>query len=417
MTFIRRIIKIGLPASVIGVLPPGLLGQIPEGPATSFMPSFLQGNQASQIAGQPVSVTPAQPTIPESPFSYGPLVLEPDLAYNLTYETGIQVAPGQAADVTCQSLSAAMVLQGGTIWNLAYIPKWVRYSSSLFQDTVDQSAKLGTNLTYEDWAFQVAQAYSKSADPLIETGRQTGQQSYGTDFKGLYGSGAAQQLSLEVDFDQNILFATLSPSTYNWTNADWVHYLITPQLDFAAGSGFGYTHEDPGIDSAYLEPQAKIVWKPSVKVTLDVQAGLEERRYYTADRETSQTPSFSANFTYEPVETTKLTATGNRGLGSSLFADLVTVSTTFDLQISQRLLTYFYLSLEGSTAKINYISTESALSTVRGDTTDSAQASLSTVIFRRITIGLSASRVRNASSQSGFAFTSGQYGIQAALKY
>ena len=78
---------------------------------------------------------------------------------------------------------------------MTYVPKWVRYSSPLFHNTVDQDASLGANFSVADWQYQFSQAFSDSAQPLIETGRQTSQESYGTDLKALYGIGISQAVA------------------------------------------------------------------------------------------------------------------------------------------------------------------------------------------------------------------------------
>jgi hypothetical protein len=380
------------------------------------MPAITPSSQYSQIPGQPPAGSPSEPPIPESPFHYGPFVLQPDLSYQLSYESGLQAAPGRTANVTVQTFSAEMIVQEGTVWNLAYTPKWVRYSSSLFENAVDQDAKLGASFPLQDWQMQLGQTYSRSSDPLIETGRQTRQQSYASSLKGLCDP-SASQLSFEVDLTQDIRFTSLSPSIYDWTNEDWVHFPLSPQLDIAAGAGVGYTHENPGFDMAFVKPQAKITWHPSTKVKLDAEAGTEESRYFTADRETSKTPVFAANLSYQPFLATTLAAGATRDVAASILPGEVSESTKFTLQAEQRLLTHYFFSVQAGTGKTNYLSAGSALASQRGDTTGSLEASLSTVIFRRLNLGLSASRVHNSSSIQGFGLSSNQFGFQAALKY
>jgi hypothetical protein len=380
------------------------------------MPGIPQASQSSQVAGSPPITYPSGPSTPATPFTYGSVELHPDLSYDVSYETGLQSAPGKTSDSTIQTLSAAMIIQGGTVWNLSYTPKWVLYSSTLFKDAFDQDARLGANFSYQDWDVQVSQSYDKTSDPLVETGRQTAQQSYGTAIKGLYGGGLAQP-SIEVAFDQSVRFASLAPTVYDWNSQDWVHFPISPQWDVAVGPGGGFTHEDPGFDMVYARPEAQLIWQPGQKFSLNAQGGIQETEFLVTPRSRNDTAIFSTNLVYRPWETTTATIGMNRQVSPSYEADQIGESTMATIALEQRLLGHFFISLEAGTGKTDYLSASQAASTVRGDTTDSLQASLSTVLFSRLNLELSLSRLRNSSDIKGYGFTTYQYGFDVSLKF
>jgi hypothetical protein len=407
--------KILLPAA-IGITPACLHGQIPEGPPTAIAPSFSQDYEVAPVPGQPARPSSAQPIPPPSPFRYGSLTLAPDLSYQLLYETGVPVAPGEDVDMTTQAFTAGITAQEGTVWNLAYTARRMEYSSSLYQDGWDQSAILGGNYSLEDLNFQISQSFTDTSDPEIETGRQTPEQTYTTSLTMNYGVGSSQP-SLEVDFGQNIAYVALAPSTYTWSNQDWAHFPVNPQVDLAIGVGLGYTHEDPGFDMDDVTPEAKISWNPTSELTLATSAGIEESRYLITAGGTLQSPVYSASISYQPSPTTTIGAGAARQVMPSLFSNEVIQSTSFNLQLAQRLLTHYYLSVQAGNAENNYISVNSALASERHDTTNSLQASISTMVFQRVNLSLTASRVHNSSSIQGFAFSSNQFGFQAALKY
>ena len=189
------------------------------------------------------------------------------------------------------------------------------------------------------------------------------------------------------------------------------------QWDLAIGGGGGYTHEDPGFDMAYTRPELRVIWKPTQQLSFDGQGGVQESSFLGGDHGHSGTAIFSADLNYQPRETTKLTAGANRSVAPSLFSNQVTESNSYEVNVSQRLLTHYYLSVGASTGKSNYLMAGSALTVVRGDTTNSLTASLTTVILRRVNLALNASQVHNGSSTQGYGFTSGQYGFSIALKY
>src|ERR1035438_3556258 len=100
----RQIPRIALPIAT-GMVSLSLHGQIPEGPPTAITPNFSQDYQVAPIPGQPTTRSSAQPLAPPSPFRYGPFSIEPDLSYQLLYETGVQSAPGKATDMTSQTFT------------------------------------------------------------------------------------------------------------------------------------------------------------------------------------------------------------------------------------------------------------------------------------------------------------------------
>jgi len=264
--------------------------------------------------------------------------------------------------------------------------------------------------------MQLAQSYSRSSDPLIETGRQTREQTYGTDAKALYG-GSYSQPSVEVTFHQDVRFATLSPAIYDWTNQDWIHLPVSQQWDFAVGpvgdirmKTRDSTWYMPGRSFGLSGDQRKNChWMP--------RAVFRSRNFSRPAGIASERQFFNASLIYRPWPTTTATAAAIRAVAASLLADQLSESTTINVSLEQRLLVHYYLSLQANGGKDDYLSAGSALANVRGDNTNSLQVSLSTVFFRRLNIGLSAARMHNSSSVQGFGLSSNQFGLQVALKY
>jgi len=380
------------------------------------MPTFSQNYQNLQNPGQPATTTAAEPPAPTSPFQYGPLVLHTNFSYQFTYETGLQAAPGEPTDTTQQTYTPEISAQDGSIWNLTYVPTWEKYSSPLFKSSFAQSANLGANFSPGDWSVALAQSFSQSADPLIETGTQVRQQDYGTNLDFHFGNSSSSP-SLETTLQQSIRFASGLPTVYDWSTQDWIHVPASQQMDFAAGAGCGYTHQDPGFDMAYARPEVRFNWKPTATFYVDAEAGVQETKLLAAARSQDGSKIFNANATYQPWSATTLAAEANRQVSSSFESNEVTESTTFDVQWRQRLLSHFFLSVQASSSTTDYLSTSSDLANVRGDRPESIEASLTTVVFRRINFQVSASRTHNTSTVQGFGFTTGQYSFQASLGF
>jgi len=388
---------------------------IPLGPQTAFVPPSTAASWGSQNQGGPA--VPPLPGAPEPPppLRWGQVVLDPRLTYGVFYSDGILASPGHPVSTVLQSLSPGLFLQLSPEWTLDYGPTWEWYSNPLFQSTFDQAARLEGKVPWQDWALDFTQTYARTSEPLVETGRQTPEQDYATELKADYGPEGSPRLELALD--QDILTSPVVPDSYGWSTLDWLHFPIAPRLDTAIGAGLGYILVDPGYDMDYLRPEARVTWRAADRLSFDLQGGVEERRFIGSGGGTLETPIFNASAEFKAGDTTTLTADARRDVEVGYTVDEVERATNVSLGLQQRILRHFVLGGEVGRETVTYIGVGRSLVDVRGDRSTTFQLSLNTVLFRRLSVAVQYSNLRDDSNLAGFGFASNQYGLTVQYKY
>jgi hypothetical protein len=269
--------------------------------------------------------------------------------------------------------------------------------------------------SFDNWTVQFLQDYNYSADPLVETGSQTSQQIYLTTLD------VTHQLSQHVLFDssvsQDLQYAIGYPSSFEWSNQDWLHYKFTPRIDMAAGGTLGYVEVTEGSNSVFLNPEVQVSLQPSDKIWLTLSGGIEHREYYGNASPSLNSPTFDGSIRYAPNDTTNLSLTGSRQVANSFFIDQTTVTTEWTASVQQRLLTHFEFTGSIGQSVTAYQASNLELATVRNDQQLFYSARLSTTFRRRGTIAVVYQGSRNSSSIPGFGYASNQYGVEIGFRY
>jgi hypothetical protein len=397
--------------------PPPLLG-----PDQSLMPAAALGPEQS-FASQP-AFAPNQQSLGGqggrvgqsngSPFRTGLWELDPGVSYQYNATSGIQSSPGQPSTTTVQSLTASFLLQYGSMWSLGYSPSWEFYSNPTFQNSVDQQASLSGHFSEGAWAYGVSQTYARTSQQLIETGRQTPEQTYTTGFNALFGAGNAFTLSLVAD--QSILTSNAVPDADTWSTTEQLRFNLAPHLSLAVANSAGYTLSDPGNNIYYVEPNVQANWEPTSFLTFNVSTGWQ-RQFIPATDGAVSTQDFDASVSYQPVATSTLTLAARRASSPAQTEDQISSPTVFSLNLGQRLLQHFFLSAGITHESTSYTSTDLGLANTRDDTINSYTVSLATSLFRRANINVQFERSRDASNVPGFSFSSTQVGFGVGYRY
>ena len=356
-----------------------------------------------------------------NPYQWGPVSFSPSLSYQFLYGTGIQSTPGTNGATIVQTISPNFLFVVGSHWTLDYSPSWTFYSSSQFQNSVNHTATLSWGTSYEDWVLGFSQGYTRSDNPLIETGGQTEQENYSTAINASYQFNA--KMSLDIGVSQNFSFANNSGSSANlqnsrvWSTMEWLNYEFWPRLNAGIGAGGGYVNVDSGSDQVFEQVSGRVNWRATDKTSFQISAGFEDSRALIAGASDIISPTFSASIQYQPFATTQLSLNAGRAMSVSYFESQNTESTSLTASLNQRLLRKFNLRLGGGYTTIDYISSTSGASTGRTDDTYSFTASLSHSLSKRGTVSVSYSYSDNRSSAPGFTFSSNQIGIQIGYQF
>lgn len=350
-----------------------------------------------------------------APIQWGDVGVHPHVFYRLTYGDGVQVTPGLQEKTTVHSVSPGLAFDYGSHWTADYTPTWTFYSNEAFRDTVAHNASLKGAAGFTDGQLVFSEQYARSSDPLIETGRQTRQESSATSLTATYALGTRSRIDASIGY--NLRYVDIAPDSRDWSTHDWLHYQFTNRLDGAVGFGLGYTAIDPGADMSYAQELVRIGWRPLDKLFVDIHGGREQRKFRKSNTAKLNNPNYGAAVTYQPIETTALSFSADRSVGVSYFADQATQHTSWSLGFDQRLLQHFHLSGSVGRSKNEYIAAASTVVTAREDRTTSSSLRLSTSFLRRGTIAIVYLHTHNSSSASGYTFTSDQTGLELGYRY
>ncbi len=376
--------------------------------AVDVEPGLLR--QAAVNNGAAPTARDTTPTVLQS----GPVVFRPHLTYRYLYGDGLQSSPGVDSTTSINSVAPGLALDIGQVWSMDYTPTWTFYSSKLFRDTVDHFARLSGITAYNEWGFQLDQSYSHTSPPLVETGGQTTQDIFSSSAKVSYQLGSQTLINTALDYDARIV--ENFPDTHEWSSNTGIHYQFYSGFNAGVSLDFGRVNMSEGADMRYFRPQLQISWQPSNKLSLHVDAGVEDRKF-EGSSDDLHNPILDATLDYTPFANTKITVSAARTVGASYFANQVTENTNWTIGFNQRFLERFDFSADYQHQNTDYVAAVSSVSATREDSFDSFDVRLTTQVLRRFSVAVFYLENRNSSNTAGFTYTSNQVGFELAFQY
>jgi hypothetical protein len=376
-------------------------------PERSVTPAALPGLQPEGEASNIPEETPL--------LQWGPVALHPHLLYRLVYGSGIQTAPGHPAKSVIHEVSPGLLCAVGSHWTNDYTPTWTFYSNHRLRDTLDHAEKLTGANAYEDWAFGLSQSYLSSSAPLVETGRQTAQESYSTDINATHQF--STEMSLELAASQNLRFTDKFANTREWSTMNWLNYQFWPRLGAAIGAGVGYVDVDVGTDQNFEQCQGRVNWLATDKISFQVHGGVEDRHFIGANTSDLINPILGGAIQYQPFETTTLILNADHVVTTSFFTNQVAESTSVTATLDQRLLERLTLSVGGGYHIVRYVASANGAAGGRQDDHYTLGIRLSTTFLQRGTIAALYHLSNNSSNRAGFGYSSNQFALEIGYRY
>jgi len=387
-------------------------------PATYAQPVVSGPTQVSNTppaAVQPDSSESAPRISASSLFQWGFVTAHPHLSYRYLYGDGLQSSPGVQKKTSISTVTPGVLFNIGTHWTLDYSPTQTYYSDSSFTDTLDHSVRILGSTNYEDWSFRLSQSFATSDTPLIETGRQTKEDSYAT--MATLGYHFSNKVQLDTNLNYTARFTTVFPDSRETTIGERLHYQFLPRTDASVSVDYGDINMSEGTDMTFTRPGIAFNWKATEKASFNVNAGFESRKFRTGGADSLNSPTFGAAFQFQPLTTTTINLSATRGVAVAYFSNQITRNTGWTLNVQQRLLQHFFLSAGYSGQKSTYLSTDPLVVAGRGDKSHSVNVRLSTVFFERASVALLYQNTHNDSNASGFGFSSSQIGVELSYQF
>jgi hypothetical protein len=352
---------------------------------------------------------------PETPFEWGAVSLKPHFLYRFLYGDGIQATPGHSSTTAINSFAPGLLTDLGEHWMVDYTPTWELFSNRVFHDTLDEYANLLGAYNFGTWSFQLNQNYTYTSEPLIETGRQTTQEMFGTSVD--ITDQITRAVLAETIGSQNLRDGIDIPDTKEWSVLEWIHYRFSEELDVAVGGDAGYVAVGHGINTLYYGPQVQVIANPTQKISVSASVGLDHREFLSEPRSTLDTPTFSGSAQYAPFESTTLGITASRQVAESFFVNQSTKTTQWRAVLKQRLLEHYLLSASVGQFDSDYISNQTGDSSGRSDSNLSYNIRLNWKFLRRGSMGVFYQWGRNSSNVKGFGFETHQVGFELGYRY
>lgn len=375
----------------------------------------------SQLAPGPL-LTPVAPT-EMGPLHLGRIDFRPHLAYQVSYGNGLQSAPGQQSDTLINTISPGVLIRLGSHWTLDYTPSIRLYSDSRFKDGTDHAVSFAGSTSYNDWTLGLSQSYASTSQPLIETGAQTDQEAYNTALTASHQLGSQMSMDLAVNqsfrfIDQAVASEALS-NVREWSTTDWINYQFAPRLTVGIGAGFTYDNMAEGPDMTSEQLQGRVTWKVRDKLSFLLTGGLNDEQFLNSASSDLLTPIFSLAATYQLFDATTLSLSGSRSVTPSYFQNQSTEVTSINAGLRQRLLGKLFLGLAGSYGTTTYHGTTSGPTAAGIGNYDitSFNASLSTVLRKRVTASAFYQLSYNSSGSALYNYTIRQAGLSLAYQF
>lgn len=368
-----------------------------------------------------------QKAVSGTPIEFGQFRLHPFVQTSLMQADGLPSGQGGNVDTTISTISAGLTADIGKHWILNYSPSWVNYSAASMQDSVNHDFKLIGATTLDAWALQFSEGFQSTNDILAETAQQTKQHTWATFLSATRSIGTRS--SYQGTASLNERYADKAPDALTWSTQHWLKMQVSPRLNAGLGVDLSYI-DFPHANRTNIKSTqylGQLSWKPTNKLNLSAQGGVESRRAQAPGAATMHNPTLNISLGYQPFDHTQITLSNFRGVSNSYFDDTVTENKGWSVSLNQRLLEKLMLSVTYSDQSSDYTTFGGSTSpdpTVLGRSDDltSFNSSLSIQLFRIWTLAAVYQRSKNISERAGLAltnfnFSTTQYGLQLGARF
>jgi len=399
-------------------------GPAPTQPLTT--PAMQEDLSTSQMEVFIPSGAEAQGNLPD-PFKYDNIIVRPHIDYSLQYATGVQSTPGNPQGTIVNQLTPGVKVDLGKHWSVDYSPTLRYYSSRQLKDEFDYTASLIGNTSFGDWNFGVSQNVSSSSAPLTETGQQTDEEDYATTLTAGYI--VNEKISLDTTLSQNLDYVTnpygstnntsTAQGTRSWSVQESLNYQIWPRLVISLMPSGGYINADAVSDQTFENVQARLRWRATNKIRLDLSGGFADQQFLAKGYSDSLNPIFNASIQYQPFTDTEITLTASQSVSASSYYILAQSSenTTVSLDLNQRLLKKFTADLGFTYNSVAYTESIAQFSGNRTDNSYAFNARLSHPFSQRGTWSLTYQYTDNQSTTGGLGYNNTSVGFELNYTY
>ena len=319
-----------------------------------------------------------------TPLQLGPVLLRPSFNYRYTQSDGFLSGPGNRLDSVIETIGASFAFDYRDLWSLTYNPSSTHYSNAFLENRDSHSLNFATGFALRDWSMGFSQSYRTGGRVLIETAAQTDQETFGTTL------GASRQLSstwyLDLSADQDLRSTRRYSDVIQHSVSSWLRRQASSTVNSSIGLTWGYSDMDPGLNTEYHQALVRFGFKPTVKLSANLQGGIDFRKVDSAGFKKEENPTYSASLQYQAFDYTTIAINLSRGINASYFSNLNTETEALTLSLNQRLLGRFNLTASYGQRSSDYLGLLDDFVVGRTDKYDSFSLNLGTQLVNRISL-------------------------------
>lgn len=348
--------------------------------------------------------------------------VKPHVSAEAVYDDNVNISSATKQDdfiwVASPGLTAIAgdpMAEGARLLNISYTPSFVVFTEHSQYDSIDHSASINGIWPFSKLTLGFRQTYDRSTGGIVDVGNRVERETYGTALTSAYE--LSEKTSFEINAHQQIAdYPAPLIGTKEWSNDDWINYLISAKVTLGLGFTFGHVEVDRNPSQDYERALLRASYKLTYKVDLTASVGGELREYDQGSQHLGAI--FSMGGTYWPTESTSFSIEGHRdNRNSALLAGQNYISTGIGLTARQRLIERLFLNLGGSYEHAEYESAVSGVAATRSQDYFVLNSGLDVSLTERWLAGLFFRHRENLSNEGSFGFTNNQIGMQTSYQF
>ena len=355
--------------------------------------------------------------------SYGPLELRPNVGYQVTYAEGLQQEPGRYGDTWIERFSAGAVLRVGEPAALAYTYNKTWYSSRFFRNTEGHNVNGSLVKTVGDTQLSGQAGYQESTDLLVETGRQTHQESYTARGNAGRAIGSRASVGLNVGYTERFTDSVLiipeyiNPEWKTWMFGAQTSYQPSPRAQATLSVSRNIAYVKVGPDVVSTTPQMELAWKPSPRLSATASVGMSYQEFSSGTEKRRSDPVYALSAGYLLGKSTSVSVSAERTTSASHFASQSALTESVQVGITQKLLQRLSVNLSYGYQYSHFRNSDLFGVPSRENHTETFSGGLSMPVFTLGSVGISYRDANNNSNYSQYTFHSRQVTFSVGYRF
>lgn len=333
------------------------------------------------------------------------------------YTTGDDVRRGSNQNEDFSSNEIGLRFNGiiGEATNFSYSPVWRTYSGGRYDDDFSQSANLSATANAGGWVVGFRQTYSDTSEIISETSEQTERETIGTNISGDY------QINSTLTSGVGISWDSRDSERFNSRKTTAINGQISHLLPSDASVGLIFTagedNTNTDFNADFTQISGRFNYQPTEYLFVSALLGQQERSFNVTGAPDLDSTIYSLALNFAPAEFTEISVRADSNVGASLFSNQSRENQTFSINLRQRLLDLFDLSLSYGETSASYLAAEESNREVRSDDYEFFDARVSFPVLERGAISFFFRDQSNESDDAFFGYDGNQHGVEASIAF